>query len=279
MKPQSLINIGLALLVFVGIFFAYFFTDAGAVVRPSYAVSKPGLNVARVTALENELADLRQQVQRVQDANLLGAVSKRVAVEGQAEHANDSTLVALEEILERLRKVEEALAKQSKLTMAQAEALSQTGLIDGAQRGQIIFRRGRSLTPQDLLDLQSQATNALASEDEKLKALRALRGNQDEFGDARNRDVVLSMIDLVETSDDPEVRADVYRQLSGVTEPDLKRPLLNSLANDPNAEVREEAAETLEDFLPDPEVLAALSYAAENDASKDVREQARESME
>lgn len=279
MNAQSFLKLGIATAVVAGLIFAYFFTGAGVAIRPSYAVTKPEVNIARIVALEDELAEMRQKLQQVQDVNLVNAVSKRVAVENAADGSNAATLVALEDILERLRAVEEGLAKRLAFGGGQPGDAYQAGVIDGGERGQIIIRRGRGLTPQDVLDYQSQATNALASEEEKIRALRALRGNQDEFGDARNRDVVLSMIDLVETSEDPDVRADIYRQLSGVTEPDLKRPLLYSLANDSSAEVREEAAETLEDYLPDSEVLAALRYAADNDQSKDVREQARESME
>ena len=44
------------------------------------------------------------------------------------------------------------------------------------------------------------------------------------------------------------------------------------------ADLSEEAAETLADFLPDPSVEAALRFAMDNDESQSVRRQAAESL-
>ena len=86
------------------------------------------------------------------------------------------------------------------------------------------------------------------------------------------------MVDLFRRSEDAEVRADVFRNLHGVTDPLLRQPLLDALGGDPSREVRSEAAETLDRYLDDPAVRAALEYAAASDPDKSVREQARESL-
>jgi HEAT repeat protein len=55
------------------------------------------------------------------------------------------------------------------------------------------------------------------------------------------------MLDFYLSNQDPGTRAEILSQFDGVTDPILKIPLLDGLANDPNARVREEAADVLED--------------------------------
>lgn len=55
-------------------------------------------------------------------------------------------------------------------------------------------------------------------------------------------------------------------------------PLLDALANDPWAKAREEASETLADFLCDATVEAALRRAMEEDEDAGVCRQAAESL-
>jgi HEAT repeat protein len=71
----------------------------------------------------------------------------------------------------------------------------------------------------------------------------------------------------------------VWRQLSGVTDRRLLQPLLDALAFDTSVNAREEAAETLSDFLPDPAAESALRHAADNDPDEGVREDAREYLD
>ena len=108
---------------------------------------------------------------------------------------------------------------------------------------------------------------------ERLQALRFLRFQQ--HGNEEARLLVLdAMMHLGVNAAEGSVRADVWRQMSGMTDARLLPALLDALAYDPVAEVREEAAETLIDFLPDPTVMAALQQAANNDPDGDVRRQA-----
>jgi hypothetical protein len=122
------------------------------------------------------------------------------------------------------------------------------------------------------------AKSGAATEQEMLLALRNLRMAQTANGKDARLDVLQEMIRLGESSQSEKARADVWRQLSGVTDRSLLQPLLHALQNDPAAKVREEAAETLGDFLPDASAHNALLFAAENDASPDVRSQCYASL-
>jgi HEAT repeat protein len=116
--------------------------------------------------------------------------------------------------------------------------------------------------------------NPEAAVAERLAALRALRA-----ANGRTNDIVQAMLKLQATSADANVRADVFRQLSGVTDPVMKPHLINGMLKDNDAKVREEAAETLAPFWSDPYVQSALRSAAENDPDEKVRKQALESLE
>jgi hypothetical protein len=133
-------------------------------------------------------------------------------------------------------------------------------------------------TEDDLQRAIARAEDPTATEAERLQALRLLRGQRDAAGLDARLHVLDSMLELARTSQEGEVRADVWRQLSHVIDRRLRQPLLDTLAYDEHADAREEAAETLEDFLPDVGVEAALRLAAENDADGGVRRQAASSL-
>ncbi len=124
----------------------------------------------------------------------------------------------------------------------------------------------------------STARNATATEAERIEGLRGLRGMQLVDGTDARLGVLPDVIRLAEQSSDERVRADVWRQLHGVNDRSLIRPLLFALQNDPSEAARAEAAESLDVFLGEAEVRRALEYAAEHDASSKVRSDARESL-
>ena len=108
----------------------------------------------------------------------------------------------------------------------------------------------------------------------KLEALRVLRRMS-----ARSDDVVRQMVSVYYSTTNPDARADIFRQLHGMTLPELKRPLLEAVSN-PNEfpKVKEEAAETLEGYLTDANVRAWLEHLAKNDENEAVRVQASETL-
>ena len=125
----------------------------------------------------------------------------------------------------------------------------------------------------------TQLAITAATEEEKLQALRGLRGRQDGAGQDARIAIVPEMLELARTTEDPMVRADVWRQMSGCTDPALRYPLLESAANDATSRVREEAVEALADFLPDPEVEAQLQHIMANDPDRGVRREAETLLE
>jgi hypothetical protein len=126
----------------------------------------------------------------------------------------------------------------------------------------------------DVAQSRQVAINPQASSADRVAALRALRA-----ANARTSDVVQAMLQLQASSDDPNIRADVFRQLSGVSDPVMKPHLINGVLKDADPKVREEAAETMAPFWSDPYVQAALKSAAQNDPDEKVRQQAKEILE
>ena len=109
---------------------------------------------------------------------------------------------------------------------------------------------------------------------ERLQALRELR-----FRDGRSREVVLSMVELMEMPElDPRMRADIIRNLDGVEIPELKDPLLRILENDRHPETRSETIETLQVFYGDPAVHAAVANVRDHDENVRVRMEALERL-
>jgi hypothetical protein len=112
--------------------------------------------------------------------------------------------------------------------------------------------------------------DASASIADKSQAWRRLRSGG--WTDA----VVQEMVRLAQSSTDPAFRADVWRQ-ADARERNLLLvpPLLQALGQDAEAAVREEAAETLENYLDQPGVRQVLETAARSDPDADVRRQAQ----
>jgi hypothetical protein len=123
--------------------------------------------------------------------------------------------------------------------------------------------------------LKARITDTSLPAPARLAALRALRFSAPQERDAA---VVASMLALLDASAEPEVRAEVCRQLSRVEDPALRFALLFRARQDPAPRVREEALESLGRLARDAEIRAALEHAAEHDADDRVRLQARRSL-
>jgi len=131
--------------------------------------------------------------------------------------------------------------------------------------------------PQQVIaEAQAMVLDASLSDSERLDALKKLPSRSEEL---RSDAVVIAAAQIAMSSDASRVRAGVWREMAGVDDPYLVQPLLHSLANDIDEDVRRVAAETLlRGFLDEPDVRGALEYAAENDASEWVRNEIRLSM-
>lgn len=99
----------------------------------------------------------------------------------------------------------------------------------------------------------------------------ALGEIQKHGADGYTDDVVHSMIVLGQTSEDPKVRANVWRQFDGAHNPQLSSALVQALTSDQHPDARREAAEALDHFRDDPGVRSALERASQQDTDQEVR--------
>ena len=131
----------------------------------------------------------------------------------------------------------------------------------------------------DVESLKAVARDASRPSAERVQALMELRDAENFLAmrGHRNREVVTSLLPLLKDRD-ASVRTDLCRHLKNAVPPDLAEPLVRALKEDPEASVREEAAETLGPIRDVPLVAAALEEAAKSDASKKVRDQATDSL-
>lgn len=171
----------------------------------------------------------------------------------------------IDEVMKRLDGVEKSVAEDHAVVLAQANAKNVVDLrADRAQRS--------------VDEVTRQARDLAATEEQRLAALRDLRMRKLADGTDARLPVLDDMIRLAQTSTSAETRTDVWRQLNHITDSRLKGPLLVSLASDPDPKVREKAADTLADFMPDAQVESALRAAMQNDADAKVRSQAFKSL-
>ncbi len=215
----------------------------------------------RVVAIEESLAELRQELAWLARAPR------------ETSPTPDPQAREAEEDLERIAKIEETLRR---LEAAEDRGARVFDLMRQGSRGKDAdeaLEASRSIDEWQRLAMDPNST-----EEEQVQALRALRGKQDVHGNDARDPIVPAMVELAGRTTDARLRGDIWRQLSGNTHPALRQPLLDSLAFDQDKDVREEAAETLADFLPDATVEQALRYAAQNDAHDDVREEAQRAL-
>jgi hypothetical protein len=222
---------------------------------------------AGVTALEERVAVLESALEELRRSTAASALvpaappADREPMETDGEAAPDARL---DELAGRLERLEQRLS-----TPEPDEA-------ERAARFELERLMGNRMTVDEAA---ARARDLAATEEQRLQGLRALRGQRLADGTDARLLALDDMLELARTSQDGGVRADVWRNLSGVTDRRLLQPLLDALAHDTNVNAREEAAETLADFLPDRAAESALRHAAESDPDRGVREQARESLD
>ncbi len=243
---------------------------------PPDTAAPAGATTADVVALKDAVRVLERRVEQA-------ARTRRDApTPAAAAHVPPDLEERLARLEERAQSSEQAAAIDVSTSHANGEdvrahdARAQDALAHDV-RAQAIraLLASRSVSPDEIPELQRTAIDASAPVADRMHALRRLRGTSD----GRSREVVIALAELARTTDDSDVRADIFRQLDGVAFMELRQPLLDALQSDADRKVREEAAETLEGYLDDPSVRAALELAAENDANRDVREQAAETLE
>lgn len=250
-----------------------------ALIRPatSVAAGSPGLEAPTRGPSEEILALGRRIEELAADVDMARAELATLRGEGR-----EPAVVGVDpEIERRIARLEQAIDEKRR-GGAPPEGMVAIHDADGNFLKFDDDDRDKHSLRRDDLNLDELTARALdpgATEELKIRALQRLRGEKLADGsDARSPAVVAEMIVIGEGSADARLRADAWRQISGVRDPQLVAPLIASLANDPDPTVREEAAETLGDFLPDGNVKSALQYAMEHDVADRVRRQAAESL-
>jgi len=123
---------------------------------------------------------------------------------------------------------------------------------------------------------QRKVLDPSATVQDKLAAHEQLRRVPDAYTPA----MVQELLRIAATSGEGQVRADVWRFFDGESKvPALVRPLLRALGNDTEDIVREEAAETLGNYLDDPVVAGALRWSADRDGAERVRNKAQRTLQ
>jgi hypothetical protein len=220
----------------------------------------------RMGELEANLAETRRAIEGLAQPAVVPDV---IRTHDETEAASQQA-AALQQLQERLQALEQELAQMNS-TMVERQRLAELGGLRG-----LVFQR-QELDPEAIGKLQTQACDRTLSEEQRLQSLRQLRHSRSGQED-RTLAVTNAMIELYRDSEDAGVRADVFRQLHGVSYTELKQPLLDALVHDPSCKVREEAAETLDHYLDDPYVREALEQALRDDEDSGVRRQAAESL-
>lgn len=145
---------------------------------------------------------------------------------------------------------------------------------DGGVREQAedALREG-PMTEARAAGMRARALDPQSSLDERLLAVRAL---QDAPGGAP--DVMAAVAQLAQSTQDSGERAKLFRAFDGSSEPQMKLPLVYGL-QDPNPNVRKEAADALSGFKSDPVIVEWLKYISETDADPRVRREASQALQ
>ncbi|MCD6051287.1 MAG: hypothetical protein K0Q55_2691 [Verrucomicrobia bacterium] len=128
-------------------------------------------------------------------------------------------------------------------------------------------------TPDRIASLQARAQNPAAPMEERLLALQALRGSKTEV-----EQIVASFAATAQSTQDPNVRAQIFGAFDNMSDPTLKVPLVYGL-QDANATVRARAADALSSHAADPAVQQWLRYVVDNDSDPRVRREAMQALE
>lgn len=111
---------------------------------------------------------------------------------------------------------------------------------------------------------------------ERVSGLRVLRFTAP---GERTPEVAASMVELMDRTEDGELRREIVRNLRGVVDTRLRAALLLRVEKDEHAGVREEAAESLMPLAAvDAEVRAALERVSKLDPDERVRRRAAKSL-
>lgn len=133
------------------------------------------------------------------------------------------------------------------------------------------LRKG-SMTPERETRLQQQAIDSQAGIRERLTAWHALEGAGSDISGA-----TAALAQLAQNSQDPAVRADIYKAFDKSKDPSVVLPLVNGL-QDQDPGVRKQAADAIGNFAKDPRIQEWLNFLATSDPDQKVRREATHAL-
>jgi len=230
----------------------------------------PTIDMDAIDALRVEQTWLRKELARLQEEMLKPPMVAEPAATPERQELPFRTAQLTEDlkaIASRLEKLEQK---------AQAAATRNASLPALAHLMQSQPRLTPEQRQQKLQELRTKAMDGTQMDTLRLVALSQLRS----LGKgARCGEVARSMINLAQGTEDPKIRAGIWRHMHRAKDRQLIDPMIQALAHDTEGRVREEAAESLGFFLDVPRAKAALEHAMRNDAAKGVRREAERSMD
>jgi hypothetical protein len=207
----------------------------------------------------------------------IDALAQRV---GQIEHANDSpppTAAPFEAKPERVAVANHDDGRVAALE-ARVRALEIRSVAAAHTPGSSDPFTGL-LTPEGRAELIATATRIICDPRSKPGELVAAHEKLRFVPDAYTPAMVQALVAVGTTSPDSLTRSQIWANFDGASRfPQIVQPLLNALANDTSDHVRNEASETLGQYLDDPVVKKALENAAKSDSSQDVRDKAMRTL-
>lgn len=232
-------------------------------------VWQPGNQVALPAPIQSDTGELRERLDRL-EAELRRPAPVAVPA-GGAEAAGAvvrEAPPAVEDpaVLRRLQALEQAVAAFGKRPVG--------GPVSGGPGGAPVvddaLAKSRAIAANQATILDPGRTDQ-----ERLAAWADLRREENGWNDG----VVAMMTQMGLSNASAAVRADVWRQADArAKHPAMGQALLQALQVDQEATVREEAAETLENYLDLPGVREALVAARDRDTDAKVRRQAEETL-
>jgi hypothetical protein len=246
-------------LVMVCILLAVGFTASRLLVADAHEAPGPaGGDAMSVQAqrLETALQELTARVERLETAPITAPATSVPGSRTETGAPSTELQRAIDELRARVERIEKAAAAAPRA--ANPGPVQPTPEELAARRAEL---RRRAFDPNESEESRWRSLNSLINRSSRAEP-----------------DLIQEALRIAQTSQDARTRADVWRNMHGVKNDSLVQPLLLALANDADRNVREEAAETLEDFADRHEVRAALEAAKANDADLGVRRQAEQSL-
>lgn len=181
--------------------------------------------------------------------------------------ANDADPKLREQAVESLRAfVSDPTVEKQLWAMLQSEQNP-----DIRKQAEEALRKG-PMTPERQARLLQQAIDSQAGVRERLTAWHALEGAGSDIASA-----TAALAQLAQSSQDPAVRADIYKAFDKSKDPSVVLPLVNGL-QDSDPRVRKQAADAIGSFAKDPRIQEWLNFLASSDPDQKVRKEAAQAL-